>query len=131
MRFLLLVGGLSLVLAACAAPTRSDQPSEFPAFVYMSASSLEGYRIAVRHPDLLAVLPCYCGCVGMEHQNLKDCFIKPEGEFEQHASACYVCVQEALRAAQMRDRGSDFKAIRATIDAEFSKYGSPTETPMP
>ena len=50
----------------------------------------EGYRFAIANPDILAQLPCYCGCGSMGHKSDLDCFIeefKPDGSvaFGYHA----------------------------------------------
>ncbi len=50
----------------------------------------EAYRFAVANPDVLAQLPCYCGCGNMGHTSNRDCFIQqinPDGSviFGDHA----------------------------------------------
>jgi len=50
----------------------------------------EGYRFAIANPEVLAKLPCYCGCGSMGHTSDLDCFIeefKPDGTivFGYHA----------------------------------------------
>jgi hypothetical protein len=50
----------------------------------------EGYRFAIANPEVLAQLPCYCGCGSMGHTSDLDCFIeefKPDGTivFGYHA----------------------------------------------
>ena len=50
----------------------------------------EGYRFAIANPEILAKLPCYCGCGSMGHTSDLDCFIeefKPDGTivFGYHA----------------------------------------------
>jgi hypothetical protein len=50
----------------------------------------EAYRFAIANPDVLAKLPCYCGCGSMGHESDLDCFIeefKPDGTivFGYHA----------------------------------------------
>ena len=48
-----------------------------------------GKRILIRgYEELLASLPCFCGCAGYQppHRNLLDCFIRTEGGFESHAA---------------------------------------------
>jgi hypothetical protein len=39
----------------------------------------EGYQIAKEIPEILAQLPCFCGCEAVGHENLLDCFV------DQHA----------------------------------------------
>lgn len=50
----------------------------------------EAYRFAIANPDILAKLPCYCGCGSMGHKSDLDCFIErfnPDGTivFGYHA----------------------------------------------
>jgi hypothetical protein len=50
----------------------------------------EGYRFAIANPEVLAQIPCYCGCGSMGHTSDLDCFIeefKPDGTivFGYHA----------------------------------------------
>jgi len=35
----------------------------------------EGYQIAREIPEVLAQLPCFCGCEAVGHENLLDCFV--------------------------------------------------------
>ncbi len=131
-RLLMLIAGLGLLLAACASPVRSATDDvQLPSYAYTSQQVLAGYRAAAKHTELFTVLPCYCGCVGQGHQNLKECFIKPDGTSEQHAAGCDVCVREAVLAAQLKESGKDAKEIRTQIDARFKGFGKPTDTAMP
>jgi protein-disulfide isomerase len=38
----------------------------------------EAYRFALANPDVLAKIPCYCGCNQMGHMNNRMCYIKAE-----------------------------------------------------
>ncbi len=35
----------------------------------------EGYQIAKQIPEILAQLPCFCGCEAIGHTRLLDCFV--------------------------------------------------------
>ena len=35
----------------------------------------EGYQIAKEIPEVLAQMPCFCGCEAVGHENLLDCFV--------------------------------------------------------
>ncbi len=118
-----------LFLAACAPAGRATDDG-FPAFVYSSASSLQGYRIAKQMPDVLEKMPCYCGCnKGNNHHSLKECFIRPDGAYDDHASGCDVCVKEAVDASQWQQQGKSLAETRSLIDAKYQDYGQPTDTP--
>ncbi len=65
--------------------------SQLPEKVRMAPPVVqEGYRFAIANPEVLAKLPCYCGCGSMGHTSDLDCFIeefKPDGTivFGYHA----------------------------------------------
>ncbi len=35
----------------------------------------KGYQVAKEMPEILAQLPCLCGCEAVGHENLLDCFV--------------------------------------------------------
>jgi hypothetical protein len=39
----------------------------------------QGYQIAKEIPEILARLPCFCGCEAVGHENLLDCFVDRHG----------------------------------------------------
>ena len=39
----------------------------------------EGYQIAKEIPEVLAQIPCFCGCEAVGHENLLDCFVDEHG----------------------------------------------------
>jgi protein-disulfide isomerase len=50
----------------------------------------EAYRFALANPDVLDVIPCYCGCGQVGHENNRMCYIQsenPDGSvvFDDHA----------------------------------------------
>jgi uncharacterized lipoprotein YajG len=51
----------------------------------------EAYRFALANPDALEVIPCYCGCGGVGHENNRMCYIQSETAdgrvvFDSHAA---------------------------------------------
>jgi hypothetical protein len=109
-----------------------------PAYVDANgAATSEAYAYALTRPDLLQYMPCYCGCVAMDHRSNLDCFLRPRQagmsiSFEEHASYCVVCVDTALMAKRMLAEGASFATIRAAVDAEFGDTGAPpTITELP
>jgi hypothetical protein len=48
----------------------------------------EAYRFALANPEVLAQIPCYCGCNNQGHMNNMDCYVVPNtgGDFEPHAA---------------------------------------------
>jgi hypothetical protein len=136
---------LAFVLAGCAASGTDDRaravPTQeaeldipavegLPDYAYRSATALQGYQIAVLEKDLLAKLPCYCGCGQDEQfQNLRDCFLDGHGKFNSHGANCGVCQEEAVDAVTWKKQGMTVKAIRDRIDKEYEGRGKPTDTP--
>ncbi len=124
----------ALLLSACAALGETNEPdtrdAHFPTFVYDSALSLKAYKIAVRIPNLLFSIPCYCDCGRASgHKSLHDCFFNADGTFNDHASGCEVCGLEALDIAKWQGQGKSLKEIRTMIDAKYAAYGHATDTP--
>ncbi len=39
----------------------------------------EGYLVAKEIPEILAQLPCFCGCEAVGHETLLDCFVDKHG----------------------------------------------------
>jgi hypothetical protein len=103
--------------------------AEFPEFVYYSAKSEQGYRLAVENRQLFALMPCYCGCANIAddpHHNLLDCFLNDDGSFDPHASGCEVCVDIAIDAAQWQAEGRSPSEIHSLVDAKYQGYGPST-----
>jgi uncharacterized protein with PCYCGC motif len=121
-----------------AADARDTAWQSRPAYVRADAQTEEAYAFAMAHADVLQWIPCYCGCTAMGHRSNLDCFFKPTNDglttlrFEEHASACQVCVEEALMAKRLVAEGQSLRAIRAAIDASFGGNGAPgTQTDLP
>lgn len=73
----------------------------FPKFVFTSEAVETGYRIAVKEPELLKPIPCYCFCDEMGHRNLLHCFLKGGklgGKYDDHAVTCNICYGQAMLA---------------------------------
>ncbi|MGF9964354.1 PCYCGC motif-containing (lipo)protein [Bacillus rhizoplanae] len=96
------------------------------------------YAVAAKHAELLQWIPCYCGCgESVGHKSNKDCFIreiKKNGQvvWDSHATTCVNCLQIALDAARLQDKGKSTLEIRNYIDNKYKEgYAKPTPTPMP
>ena len=101
-----------------------------PDYAYRSAGALQGYQIAVMEKDLLAKLPCYCGCgQDKQFQNLRDCFLNEQGQFNSHGANCEICQEEAVDAMTWKKQGISTKGIRDRIDKAYEGRGEPTDTP--
>ncbi len=147
-----LAGGAALVLAGCQAepaqhptvPTdlqpftglRPGSPAvPFPAFVTQTVQ--DGYQFALERPDVLKVLPCYCGCgLNSGHKSNLDCFVNGVDKagavvFDDHASFCQTCLDIARDAKGLLAQGKTLPEIRATVDERNSSKGPGTDTPKP
>jgi hypothetical protein len=108
-----------------------------PAYVDANgAATSEAYAYALTRPDLLQYMPCYCGCVAMDHRNNTDCYLKPRENgmpvvFDEHASYCGVCVDITLLSKTMIGEGKSLPEIRAFVDSQFGSIAPGTDTPLP
>jgi hypothetical protein len=87
------------------------------------------YTSAPTRLDLVATLPCYCGCGVFRtgaHASLKDCFVTLTGEIVPHAGFCEACQDEAIDAATWADAGLTAQAVHAGIVAAYPGRGSAT-----
>ena len=96
----------------------------------------EAYAFAIARPDILDWMPCYCGCVAMDHRNNTDCYLKPRAEggpivFEEHASYCQICVDITLTARTMTAEGQSPLQVRLAVDGEFGGSAPGTNTSLP
>lgn len=77
------------------------------------------------NPEVIEKMQCFCGCKGMGHKSLKNCYISDDGVFSSHASNCDVCVGEVTQTKQMYESGMYISEICKLIDQEYSnKYES-------
>lgn len=130
-----------LVIVASQARSEEDNPTtastsletrDLPDFVYTSSNSAAAYRLALAQGDLLAQMPCFCGCANLSddpHQNLLDCFVNEDGSLDPHASGCTICTDIALDVARWRAEGAATAEIRSRVDDKYSGYGPATDTP--
>ncbi len=109
-----------------------------PDFARKTGRVAEAYIFAAQNQDKVLYLACYCGCAGMKHsdkllshKSLKDCYIKPDGSYEPHASECKLCNDITLEARDMLMTGYSLKDVRKKIDDEYSGRGVGTNTSLP
>lgn len=50
--------------------------SNLPQYALRTSEVEAAYRFAVKHPQKLSNIPCYCNCGSVGHDSVKDCFIK-------------------------------------------------------
>jgi hypothetical protein len=72
------------------------------------------YQAAKDIPEILAQLPCFCGCMdSLGHHNNLYCFA------DSHGSICDVCQSIALNAQEMHRKGIPVETIRDNIRAAY------------
>jgi hypothetical protein len=125
-------------LAACQSQSVELAPmSELPAFILdRPAKFQDAYRFAISNPHDLETVPCYCGCGAMGHMSNLDCYIQEiatDGTilFDDHARNCGICIDITQDVMMLKGQGKLPSAIRAYIDAKYSKFGPGTDTPLP
>jgi len=108
-----------------------------PAYVQgANARTQEAYAFAIARPDVVDWMPCYCGCVAMDHRNNTDCYMKPRTEgapvvFDEHASFCEICVDITLLAKSMSAEGKTLLEIRVRVDGMYGNTAPGTDTALP
>lgn len=137
--FLLLLGpGLTGCLGKDTAVTHAHPMApleEMPDQVQASGWKIrESYQFATANPNLTEAIPCYCGCVGLGHTSLYDCYVSGvdeagETQFDDHAEYCSICNDITLDTMQMADEGKGTTEIFAQIEVDYARFGPPTEKP--
>jgi hypothetical protein len=126
------VGALASVTLPNVPDLMREMRVALPTWATTSATTASAYRTAVLRPDLLAALPCFCGCVtyAPAHRSLLDCFVHADGSFEPHAAGCSTCQDEALAARHLADQGRAVAEVRRNIIAAFEDRGPSTDMVM-
>lgn len=94
------------------------------------------FEFAARHPEVLAYMPCYCGCEQLGHKGNHDCFVKGRAangnvtEWEAHGIGCAICIDVGREAMLLFNSGSSVTSIRAAIEKKYGGY-FPSSTPTP
>lgn len=84
------------------------------------------YEAAAADREAFTQVRCYCGCEDfLAHRYLLDCFERPEGGWERHATGCAVCLAEAEEVIEQRAAGTPLDEIIRRID---NRYGQITAT---
>jgi hypothetical protein len=99
--------------------------SQLPPWVSNSPRSQDAYEGAYANLELMATLPCYCGCGALPnpHSSLRECFRQPNGQIEQHASGCETGQDEAIAAVGWANDGLTWSEIHTRIIATYSGRG--------
>jgi hypothetical protein len=72
------------------------------------------YQVAKEIPQTLAQLPCFCECDKGGHKSLHSCYE------DKHATGCDICVDSALMAGELKQKGISDAKIREILIAKYS-----------
>ena len=78
--------------------------------------SREAYQAAKDIPEVLAELPCFCGCANQGHRSNLYCFR------DSHGEECAMCQDIALVARAMYQQGNGVDQIRDEIIKRYGPY---------
>ncbi|MFB9325365.1 PCYCGC motif-containing (lipo)protein [Paenibacillus aurantiacus] len=110
-----------------------------PAFLTDAHSVIvQSYQAAAASQDVLAFIPCYCGCGDSAgHRSNLECFIhetNADGSvtWDDHGTRCGTCMEIAVQAAVMKQEGKSIADIRSAIETKYSSQAQyATDTPQP
>lgn len=93
------------------------------------------YAYAATHGELLAQIPCFCGCAARGHRSVLNCFVsgfRADGtpSWTDHSFDCEMCVHIAREVMLMESQGLAVHQIQAAIDQQYSDAGLRTPTPV-
>lgn len=118
--------------------TGTDATEEAPAMLAVApggtvdlaslpAVQQELYLAAAADPEAFEAVTCYCGCEAfLDHRHLLDCFVRPDGGWERHATGCGVCLAEARDVIDLRADGTPTSEIARHIDDRYGAITTPT-----
>jgi hypothetical protein len=98
-----------------------------PDYAQASVRTKAAYAVSLEIPEELGAIPCYCSCGAIGHKSLKECYLSPDGGFEEHASFCDICVNEALDVYKWKHEGVPMDEIRTRIDDKYARFGEPNQ----
>ncbi len=94
-------------------PGGETRPIRSPAFFFGRIAM--AYRAAREIPQVLDKIYCYCDCaLNFDHKSNLTCFV------DGHGAKCDICINQALDAYQMVQKGFSVEDIKKRID---SRYG--------
>ena len=93
------------------------------------------YAYAAIHADLLAQIPCFCGCAAQGHRSVLSCFVsgfRGDGTpiWTDHSFDCEMCVHIAREVMLMDSQGLPVEQIQTAIDRQYSRGHVRTPTPL-
>jgi len=125
---------ISTTLSGCSASTEppflmaplKQMPEEV---LHAPVTVQQAYQVAFANPEMLAQIPCYCGCGAMGHTSNFSCYVSDIGEdgqitYDPHALGCSICVDITQDVMRLLREGKSTSEIRAYVDQVYSHYGT-------
>lgn len=108
-------------------PATVSAPAKvLPIAVYHAGpDTVAAYSAAVMHPDVLAEVPCLCGCQqSLGHRNNLDCYVAGAGAndvtvYSTHGIGCRVCQTITQLALDGASRGLSGPQLRDLVLEHF------------
>lgn len=125
-KWIMLGFGFLAVIALLLFSSGGSESSNLPSYATTHPKIQEAYEFALAYPEALTGVNCYCGCMQHQHsgrihsRGLIDCYLKEDGSFEEHASQCDMCINDALEVKEMFMSGASHEEIKAAIDAKYN-----------
>ena len=93
------------------------------------------YAYAATRAELLAQIPCFCGCAAEGHRSVLNCFLagfRGDGRpiWTDHSFDCEMCLHIAREVMLMESRGLRADQIQAAVDSQYSRGRLRTPTPI-
>ena len=86
-----------------------------PSYFSKDPKAQAAYQVAKDMPEVLAELPCFCGCMtALGHESNLFCFR------DEHGSGCNICEDVALEARDLHQKGLTIDKIKETIRQHFA-----------
>jgi len=133
---LMLLVVFSGLLTACGAKTSDDNPDlamasldEMPSEVKNAPVAVkQAYQFNVANPDVMAQIPCYCGCGSMGHTSNYSCYVSSvdadgKVKYDTHALGCSICVDITQDTMRLLKQGKSVPEIKAYVDQTYAQYG--------
>jgi hypothetical protein len=86
-----------------------------PSYFSKDPKAMAAYQVAKDMPEVLAELPCFCGCMtALGHKSNLFCFR------DEHGSGCSICEDVALDARDLHQKGFSIDRIKELVREHFS-----------
>ena len=85
-----------------------------PSYFSKDPKAMAAYQVAKDIPEVLAEMPCFCGCMtALNHESNLFCFR------DEHGSGCNICEDVALEARDLHKQGLSIDQIREKVKETF------------